>query len=105
VAAAGKVAGGDLSQELPVDRRDEIGDLSRSFNHMVERLRDDRVSDVLERGLIAMPAEEKYIAETFCARAARRVERCLTQIENNDDERMHRIALATYARRGYAHSI
>jgi acyl-CoA dehydrogenase family protein 9 len=64
-----------------------------------------RVSDVLERGLIAMPAEEKYIAETFCARAARRVERCLTQIENNDDERMHRIALATYARRGYAHSI
>jgi hypothetical protein len=52
-----------------------------------------------------MPAEEKYIAETFCARAARRVERCLTQIENNDDERMHRIALATYARRGYAHSI
>jgi signal transduction histidine kinase len=47
VAAAGKVAGGDLSQELPVDRRDEIGDLSRSFNHMVERLRDDR--DLKER--------------------------------------------------------
>jgi len=47
VAAAGKVAGGDLSQELPIDRRDEIGDLSRSFNHMVERLRDDR--DLKER--------------------------------------------------------
>lgn len=47
VAAAGKVAGGDLSQDLPVDRRDEIGDLSRSFNHMVERLRDDR--DLKER--------------------------------------------------------
>jgi signal transduction histidine kinase len=41
-AAAGKVAGGDLSQQLPVDRRDEIGDLSRSFNHMLERLREDR---------------------------------------------------------------
>jgi len=47
VAAAGKVAGGDLSQELPIDRRDEIGDLSRSFNYMVERLRDDR--DLKER--------------------------------------------------------
>ena len=47
VAAAGKVAGGDLSQDLPVDRRDEIGDLSRSFNYMVERLRDDR--DLKER--------------------------------------------------------
>jgi signal transduction histidine kinase len=41
-AAAGKVAGGDLSQQLPVHRRDEIGDLSRSFNHMLERLREDR---------------------------------------------------------------
>jgi signal transduction histidine kinase len=41
-AAAGKVAAGDLSQELPVHRRDEIGDLSRSFNYMLERLREDR---------------------------------------------------------------
>jgi methyl-accepting chemotaxis protein len=47
VGAAGKVAGGDLSQELPTDRRDEIGELSRSFNHMVERLREDR--DLKER--------------------------------------------------------
>jgi signal transduction histidine kinase len=47
VGAAGKVAAGDLSQELPTDRRDEIGELSRSFNHMVERLRDDR--DLKER--------------------------------------------------------
>ncbi|MAT98329.1 MAG: acyl-CoA dehydrogenase [Anaerolineaceae bacterium] len=64
-----------------------------------------RVSDVLERDLIATPAEERYIAETFCARAARRVQRCLDQIEDNDDERMHRIARAAYVRRGYEHSI
>jgi len=47
VGAAGKVAAGDLSQELSTDRRDEIGELSRSFNHMVERLREDR--DLKER--------------------------------------------------------
>jgi len=47
VAVAGKVAAGDLSQELPTGRRDEIGDLACSFNHMVERLREDR--DLKER--------------------------------------------------------
>jgi signal transduction histidine kinase len=47
VAAAGQVAAGDLEQELPVERRDEIGDLARSFNYMVARLREDR--DLKER--------------------------------------------------------
>ena len=42
VVAAGEVAAGNLEQELPVERRDEIGALSRSFNDMVMRLREDR---------------------------------------------------------------
>lgn len=42
VTAAGQVAEGDLNQELPIDRRDEIGALARSFNDMVARLREDR---------------------------------------------------------------
>lgn len=40
--AAGKVAAGDLDQSLPVSRRDEIGQLARSFDHMIARLREDR---------------------------------------------------------------
>ncbi len=42
VAAARKVAAGDLDQNLPVDRKDEIGDLTRSFNDMVQKLREQR---------------------------------------------------------------
>lgn len=40
--AAEKVAAGDLSQELPIARKDEVGRLTRSFNEMVERLRRNR---------------------------------------------------------------
>ncbi|GAB6082049.1 HAMP domain-containing sensor histidine kinase [Desulfuromonas carbonis] len=42
VVAAGEVASGNLEQELPVARRDEIGDLARSFQDMLLRLREDR---------------------------------------------------------------
>jgi signal transduction histidine kinase len=49
VNAANKVASGDLSNTLPVDRKDEIGNLMRTFNEMVERLRTNRV---LEERLI-----------------------------------------------------
>jgi signal transduction histidine kinase len=36
------VAAGDLDQNLPVDRKDEIGDLTQSFNFMIQRLREQR---------------------------------------------------------------
>ncbi len=42
VEAAQRVASGDLSRTLPAARRDEIGELERSFNEMVERLRANR---------------------------------------------------------------
>jgi nitrogen fixation/metabolism regulation signal transduction histidine kinase len=40
--AAGHVAAGDFNQHLPVERRDEIGQLARSFNGMIDRLSEDR---------------------------------------------------------------
>ncbi|MFI5341576.1 MAG: HAMP domain-containing protein, partial [Candidatus Methylomirabilales bacterium] len=40
VEAARRVAHGDLDEHLPTNRRDEIGELNRSFNEMVERLRE-----------------------------------------------------------------
>jgi signal transduction histidine kinase len=40
VEAARRVAQGNLEERLPTNRRDEIGELNRSFNDMVERLRE-----------------------------------------------------------------
>ncbi len=42
VEAAKRVAAGDLNQKLPVDRKDEIGDLTQSFNNMVQKLSENR---------------------------------------------------------------
>jgi signal transduction histidine kinase len=40
--AAEKVAAGDLSQELPVYGKDEVGRLTRSYNEMIAKLRQNR---------------------------------------------------------------
>lgn len=42
VIAARNVAGGNLNQELYTNRKDEIGELARSFNYMVRKLREER---------------------------------------------------------------
>jgi len=43
VQAARRVAGGNLDQELQTERKDEIGELTQSFNYMVRKLREERV--------------------------------------------------------------
>lgn len=40
VDAAKKIAAGDFNQNLPVDRKDEIGELNESFNFMAQGLRE-----------------------------------------------------------------
>ncbi len=42
VNAARTVAAGDLSLELKTERKDEIGELTNSFNYMVQKLREER---------------------------------------------------------------
>ncbi|MEW6162711.1 MAG: ATP-binding protein [Nitrospirota bacterium] len=42
VNAARRVAAGDLTPELTTDRKDEIGELTQSFNFMVQKLREER---------------------------------------------------------------
>jgi nitrogen fixation/metabolism regulation signal transduction histidine kinase len=42
VNAARNVAAGDLSTDLYTDRKDEIGELTQTFNYMVQKLREER---------------------------------------------------------------
>ncbi|MDA8155272.1 MAG: ATP-binding protein [Actinomycetota bacterium] len=43
IGAAGKVAGGDFNQHLPENRGDEIGSLTKSFNMMVQKLKENKL--------------------------------------------------------------
>ena len=49
--------------------------------------------------------QERYIAETFCHRAASRVDARLDQIHSRDGERMSSIAKLAYKRGGYGYSL
>ncbi|GAB4234687.1 MAG: ATP-binding protein [Deltaproteobacteria bacterium] len=54
--AAETVAAGDLSQELPVEGKDEVGRLTRAFNEMIVRLRQNRTLEEAVR-------ENQYLSQ------------------------------------------
>ena len=60
-----------------------------------------RVNGIFEERGVEASGQERYIAETFCSRAGRRIERQLDEVDQNDDERMHSIAELAYSRGGY----
>ena len=64
-----------------------------------------RVTSILEEHGIEPSGQERYIAETFCARAARRVNASLDMIESNDDERSSAIAKLAYKRGEYGYAL
>jgi acyl-CoA dehydrogenase family member 9 len=64
-----------------------------------------RVTQILEEQGVEPSGQERYIAETFCTRAAKRVHRDLDQIERNDDERMTAIAKLAYKRGEYGYAL
>ena len=63
-----------------------------------------RVTSILENQGVEPSGQERYIAETFCTRAGRRVDSALDQIEHNDDERMTAIAKLAYKRGEYGYA-
>ena len=64
-----------------------------------------RVTSIFEDQGVEVSGQERYIAETFCTRAARRVALELDKIEDNDDERMHSIARLAYKRGAYGYAL
>jgi acyl-CoA dehydrogenase family protein 9 len=64
-----------------------------------------RVSHILEDQGVEPSGQERYIADTFCSRAAARVNGRFDQIESNDDERMTAIAKLAYRRGEYGYAL
>ena len=64
-----------------------------------------RVTAIFEDQGVEPSGQERYIAETFCPRAAGRVASNLDQIESNDDERMTAIAKLAYKRGEYGYAL
>jgi len=64
-----------------------------------------RVTRIFEDQGVEPSGQERYIAETFCTRAARRVSSRFRQITENDDERMSAIAKLAYKRGSYGYAL
>jgi acyl-CoA dehydrogenase family protein 9 len=64
-----------------------------------------RVTAIFDEQGVEPSGQERYIADTFCTRAARRVKSTLDQVESNDDERMIAIAKLAYKRGEYGYAL
>ena len=63
------------------------------------------MTSIFEDQGVEPSGQERYIAETFCTRAAGRVKANLDQVESNDDERMTAIAKLAYKRGEYGYAL
>ncbi|HEX2371197.1 MAG TPA: acyl-CoA dehydrogenase family protein [Solirubrobacterales bacterium] len=103
----------DVSESLL--RRNGQDIVRRGFQHkrIADALADiygqvavlSRVSSIFENQGVEPSGQERYIAETFCTRAADRVHGRFDQIEHNDDERMSAIAKLAYKRGEYGYAL
>jgi acyl-CoA dehydrogenase family member 9 len=103
----------DVSEKLLREHKKEI--IARQFQQkrLADNLADiygqiailSRISSVFEEHGVEPSGQERYIADTFCARAAHRVETRFDQIEVNDDERMTAIAKLAYKRGSYGYAL
>jgi hypothetical protein len=64
-----------------------------------------RISSIFDRDGPNASEQERFIAETFCARASSRVRSRFRQMESNDDERMTAIAKIAYKRGEYGYAL
>ena len=64
-----------------------------------------RVTQIFEDQGVEPSGQERYIADTFCSRAAGRVSSNFRQLEENDDERMAAIAKLALKRGEYGYAL
>jgi len=63
-----------------------------------------RVTSIFDEQGVEPSGQERYIAETFCTRAAARVSGNLDLVEDNDDDRLAAIAKLAYKRGSYGYA-
>jgi acyl-CoA dehydrogenase family protein 9 len=63
-----------------------------------------RVTSILDEHGVEPSGQERFIAETFCTRAAARVRAQFRQVESNDDDRVVAIAKLAYKRGSYGYA-
>lgn len=101
-----------VSEGLLREHRSEIQDREFAQKRLAHAVMDiyaqiatlSRATSIFEEQGAEASGQERYIAETFCTRAQRRVEQSFDQIEENDDERMHSIARLAYRRGEYGYA-
>jgi acyl-CoA dehydrogenase family protein 9 len=64
-----------------------------------------RVTAIFEEQGAETSGQERFIAETFCRRAGKRVDSALDGLDRNDDDRMHSIATLAYKRGAYGYAL
>jgi len=64
-----------------------------------------RVTQIFEDQGVEPSGQERYIADTFCTRAAGRVRSSFRKVESNDDERMSAIAKLAFKRGEYGYAL
>ncbi len=102
-----------ISESLLREHRKGIIDQQLDQKRIADSLADiyaqiavlSRVTAIFEDQGIELSGQERYIADTFCSRAADRVHGRFRQIESNDDERMTAIAKLAYRRGEYGYSL
>ena len=91
---------GIISQQLHQKRiADSLADIYAQIAAL------SRITSIFEDQGVEPSGQERYIADTFCTRAARRVRSRFRQVEANDDERMRAIAKLAYKRGEYGYAL
>jgi len=102
-----------ISESLLREHRKEIVERQFAQKRLSDAVSDiyaqiavlSRVTQIFEDHGVEPSGQERYIAETFCTRAAGRVRSNFRKIESNDDERVSAIAKLAYRRGEYGYAL
>lgn len=88
-AVAQKVAGGDLTEQVQVDRQDEIGQLAAAFNTMVVQLKNLVKQITINAEQVAASSEELTASAEQSAQASNQVATSIADVASGSTEQLN----------------